>query len=260
MSHAADRDSQTRFTGRVADYARYRPGYPEAVYTSLRDEFGLRRGQALADVGCGTGISAEFFLKRGHPVWGVEPNAEMRAAAERLLSGYRDFHSVNGRAEATGLTAGGVDWVVAAQAFHWFDVRACRREFRRILKPSGRVALLWNERRDDTPFLGAYEALLRHYAIDYAKVDHRQATAPGRLAQFFGREPAARVFANAQRVDLAGLRGRLLSSSYMPAAGHPRFDEMIAALEALFARFAVDGTVSIEYDTRLFVEAIADVE
>ncbi len=253
-------NSLTRFSNRVADYIRYRPGYPNAVYESLRDEFQLRPSHVLADVGSGTGISAEYFLKRGHTVWAVEPNDDMRAAAEKLLAGNALFHSVNGRAEASGLAPASVDWIIAAQAFHWFDVDACRREFGRVLRPSGRVALLWNERRDDTPFLAEYEALLHRFATDYAKIDHRQATEPGRLARFFGREPAARMFANGQRLDFDGLRGRLLSSSYVPAAGQPRFDEMIDALGALFARFARGGAVRIEYDTKLYVESIAKCE
>lgn len=151
----------TRFSNRVQDYIRYRPGYPQAVMDCLRDEFGLRPQQVVADIGSGTGISTGLLLDNGHRVIAVEPNADMRAAAETRYGSNGAFQSVAAPAEATTLPDASVDWIVAAQAFHWFDVEKCRVEFRRILKRGGFVALLWNDRRDDTPFLRGYDALLK---------------------------------------------------------------------------------------------------
>lgn len=243
----------TRFSDRVENYIRYRPGYPPSVLACLVGEFGLRSDHLIADVGSGTGISAEVFLRHGCTVYGVEPNPDMRAAAERLLAAYPRFSSINGTAERTTLPNASVDWIVAAQAFHWFDVPAARREFSRILRTGGRALLIWNERREDTPFLAAYEALIREYATDYAQVRHENARANGRIEQFYGSTPAERTFDNEQRFNFEGLAGRLLSSSYVPNRGTPRCDTMLSALRRLFDAHAENGRVAILYTTRVLV-------
>ena len=151
-----------RFTSRVETYIKYRPTYPAAVIDLLRSECGLTADAIVADVGSGTGILSELVLKNGNEVIGVEPNQAMRLAAEHLLSSYPRFRSVEGSAEASTLPAASVDLITAGQAFHWFDATAARREFARILKPNGSVALIWNDRQlDSTEFLRGYEALLR---------------------------------------------------------------------------------------------------
>lgn len=243
-----------RFSDRVGDYARYRPGYPAALITCLETEFGLRREQPIADVGSGTGISAALFLDLGCDVFAIEPNDAMRAAAERQFAGNARFHSIAARAEATTLPDASVDWVVAAQAFHWFDVPAAQREFRRILRPSGRVALFWNDRVFTSAFDREYESFLRTHAIDYSAVNHQGDAAAERVARFFSPgQPQERRFENVQVLNLDGLRGRVRSCSYMPNAGHARYPEMSAALDALFSRHAACGQVRITYETRLHV-------
>src|SRR5437588_12107902 len=132
-------DHTRRFSGRVENYIRYRPGYPLSVVELLAGECGLMPGPGCADVGSGTGILSEMFLRNGNRVYGVEPNREMREAGERLLSTYDNFVSVEGRAEATTLAAGSVDFVTAGQAFHWFERDGARREFARVLKDGGWV-------------------------------------------------------------------------------------------------------------------------
>src|SRR5207244_4125864 len=128
----------------------------------------------IADIGSGTGILAEMFLKNGNQVYGVEPNREMREAGERLLGGYPRFTSVEGKAEATPLADSSVDFITAAQALHWFDLDAARTEFRRILNPRGWVVILWNDRRDESPFMQAYRQLLLRHSTDYLQVDHKR--------------------------------------------------------------------------------------
>lgn len=247
-------NATTRFGERVADYIRHRPDYPPAVLASLRDEFGLSASHVIADIGSGTGISSLLFLRNGHTVIGVEPNDAMRAAGDRLLAEFATFRSVAGTAEATTLADASVDWIVAAQSFHWFDVSRTRTEFHRVLRPPGRVALLWNVRREDTPFLAAYERLVHEFAIDYTAVRHQNAESGGRVGELFGdRPPRRRTFPNRQVFGLDGLKGRASSSSYLPGAGHPRHAEMVAALAQLFDRYADGGSVAFEYETRLYV-------
>src|SRR5688572_24438001 len=167
-------DVTRRFSGRVDNYIRYRPGYPDAIVETLRDDCGLTADSIVADVGSGTGILTEMFLRHGNLVYGVEPNREMREAAERLLAGYDRFRSVAATAEDTTLADASADVITAGQAFHWFDRQRARAEFARILKPRGWVSLIWNVRSETTPFLTAYEQLLKVYATEYEQVDHRR--------------------------------------------------------------------------------------
>ncbi|MDB5312771.1 MAG: Methyltransferase [Gemmataceae bacterium] len=247
----SDTNPTGRFSDRVEDYVRSRPGYPDEVLDILRAETGLTPAARVADVGSGTGISSALFLRNGNPVRGVEPNPEMRAAAERLLAGFKGFQSIAGSAEATTLPDRSVDYVVAGQAFHWFDRDRARIEFTRILRPGGWVVLMWNTRRTDTPFLVAYEDLLRRYGTDYREVRH-DTLGPAEVGAVFGRGYARRVLPNEQRFDLAGLKGRLLSSSYVPAAGHPDHAPMLADLEQVFARHQEADRVRFQYDTEVY--------
>jgi SAM-dependent methyltransferase len=241
-------DPTTRFSGRVESYVRYRPGYPDGVLPLLR----LAPESIIADVGSGTGISSELFLRAGHVVYGVEPNAEMRAAAETLLRGYPRFHSVAGSAEATTLPDASVDVAVAGQAFHWFDADRARAEFARILRPGGRVVLLWNTRHvDTTPFLRAYEALLQEFGTDYQAVRH-DAIRHEVLNGFFAGGFEKHILPNEQRFGLEGLRGRLLSMSYVPAEDDPRHLPMLRELDRIFSEHARDGEVRIDYDTEIY--------
>ena len=247
-------DATARFSDRVGDYVRHRPGYPPDLIQTLVREFNLRRGQLVGDIGSGTGISARLFLDAGCVVHAVEPNANMRAAAERDLAAFPTFRSHAGTAEETGLPPASIDWYVAAQAFHWFDVPAARIEARRILKSDGRVLLVWNDRCNDTAFLEAYERFLHEHGTDYAQVTHRNVLAEQRVPAFLGCEPTVREFTNSQVFDWEGLRGRALSSSYIPSQGHPRHESMLAALRNLFDQFAVDGgVVEFRYVTRAFI-------
>lgn len=249
-------DSTRRFSDRVENYVRYRPGYPPRLLDALVEGAGLAAGSAVADLGSGTGISAELLLGSGCEVFAVEPNAAMRAAAEARLGGEPRFHSVDGTAEATGLPDASVDLVAAGQAFHWFDRERSRLEMRRILR-AGPVALFWNSRRTgSTPFLRDYEALLRRFGTDYERIDHTRIGADS-LAPFFGGPFERRVFPNRQVFDHDGLRGRLLSSSYAPAPGHPDHEPMLAELRRLFDRRQEDGRVTFEYDTELYLGRLA---
>jgi SAM-dependent methyltransferase len=252
VGNSALPDPTGRFSDRVANYIAYRPTYPEALGDALRREVGLSAASTVADVGSGTGISSDLLLRLGCTVFAVEPNAAMRQAAETRFSGETRFHSVAARAEETTLATASVEAITAGQAFHWFNRDQTRQEFVRILRPAGLVALFWNTRRDDgTPFLRAYEALLREFGTDYAQVNHRRIDTPT-LAAFYRGPWESRVFVQEQVLDLAGVRGRLLSSSYVPGPGQPRHAAMLAALERIVEAHQQDGRVRMVYDTELY--------
>ncbi len=246
-------DPILRFSSRVENYLNYRPRYPQAVIATLREECQLTSASLIADIGSGTGFLTELFVQNGNQVFAVEPNPEMRTAGERLLHSYSGFYSVAGRAEATTLADHSVDFAVTGQAFHWFDRRETRLEFLRILKSTGWAMVVWNEREiQGTPFLVAYEQLLQQYATDYTRVRHKQIY-DTTLLDFFGeRGFKSRTFGYRQDFDLTGLRGRLLSSSYTPEAGHPNHEPMLSELSKIFQDHEIDGRVTFEYTTRMY--------
>ena len=245
-------DSRQRFSNRVDDYVRYRPRYPAGAIDILSTEAGLRPESIIADIGSGTGFSAELFLQNGNSVIGVEPNREMRLAGEEFLASYPNFRSVNATAETTTLADASVDFVLAGQAFHWFDRAAARREFLRILRPGGKTVLIWNVRRlDSTPFLCAYDALLSQLGTDYLAV-RCEAMEDATIAGFFGGPFEKRAIYNFQDFDFPGLRGRLLSSSYVPVPGEPNHAAILAGLRNVFEAHAVEGRVRLEYDTQVY--------
>jgi ubiquinone/menaquinone biosynthesis C-methylase UbiE len=249
----SSKNSTTRFSSRVENYIKYRPGYPQAVVDLLNARCGLTSASAIADVGSGTGILTELLLRSGNKVFAVEPNRDMREAAERLLRQYPNFISVDGTAEATNLKDASVNLIVAGQAFHWFERSKTRREFLRVLKPGGWVALIWNDRNTTaTPFLKAYEALLQTYATDYAAVDHKQIDTAV-IASFFGAGKFEQAsFPNEQVFDFEGVKGRLESSSYAPEAGHPKHDPMLKTLCAIFENYQSGGKIAFEYSTLVY--------
>jgi SAM-dependent methyltransferase len=238
-----------RFSSRVDNYVRYRPGYPAQVLELLKAECGFISQSLVADIAFGTGIFTKLLLENGNHVFGVEPNANMRRAGEQYLASFPNFTSVAGTAEATTLAGGSVHFVTAAQAAHWFNLAEARREFARILKPGGWTVLLWNERRtDSSTFLGDYEQLLLTHGLDYREVRHEHTTST--IHNFFHPSPFwSRAFKTTQCLDYAGLEGRLLSSSYVPPAGHPKHEPMLLELKRIFAAGQVGGRVGIEYNT-----------
>jgi SAM-dependent methyltransferase len=245
-------DTVTRFSNRVANYVRYRPGYPPEVLELFRTEMRLTSESILADIGSGTGLSTKPFLESGNKVYGVEPNASMREAAEEYLAAFPKFVSHEGTAEDTKLGDATVDFVIAAQAFHWFDPEKTRNEFKRILKPGGFIALLWNERQlDTTEFLREYEKLLLKYANDYENVRHENIDQQ-KLGDFFETEYNRATFPNYQEFDLAGIRGRVLSSSYMPAEDDPVFPALEKELKELFAKHSENDKIKVFYDTNIY--------
>ena len=246
-------DPIQRFSSRVENYVKYRPSYPKAILALLRRDCGLSPASVIADIGSGTGLSSRLFLANGNRVYGVEPNPGMREAGERLLGKYARFTSVAATAEATTLPDAGADFVIAGQAFHWFDIPTTRAEFTRILNPDGWIVLMWNERHvSDTLFLRNFERILKTYCPEYPEVDHRRVDARV-LHKFFGRQGFRFAhFDNTQQFDFEGVRGRLLSSSYAPEPGHPNHEPMLAELRRVFDAYQSGGHVDFLYDTQVY--------
>ncbi|MGH6609739.1 MAG: class I SAM-dependent methyltransferase [Burkholderiaceae bacterium] len=247
-----------RFDNRADAYTRGRPTYPREIVEQLQRVGALKSGSNVADIGVGTGLSSEPFLRAGYAVIGVEPNGKMRAAGDQFLAQFANYRSVAGTAEKTTLPADAADLVIAGQAFHWFDVPRAAREVRRILRPGGWAALIWNDRQSTgSAFLAGYEALLRTHGIDYAKVTHRHINEAA-IARFFAPAKAAvTTFDNPRSLTREDLLALAASASYMPAPDDPRHAAMELALNKLFDAHAHGGTVQMEYRTRMHYAQIA---
>lgn len=247
----SDKNSTTRFSNRVEDYIRYRPHYPKSVILFLQDRLGLQSSDVIADIGSGTGISSELFLGNGNTVWGIEPNREMREAAERLLSRFPNFKSAEGTAEQIPLENNSVDMIIAGQAFHWFDARKSREEFTRVLKPGKYIVLIWNDRKTEAKgFAREYEAMLNTLE-DYRKVNHKNVGRPVFDAFFGEGNYGIHIVPNHQDFGWEGLKGRLMSSSYVPVPADPAHEPLMSSMRSIFDRYNEGGQVRIEYDTKL---------
>ncbi len=245
-------DTIERFSNRVENYVKYRPNYPAEILDFFGDRMNLKKESVIADIGSGTGISAKLFLQNSNAVFGIEPNKEMRRAAEKFLEDFPNFVSLNGTAENTTLPENSIDFIIAAQAFHWFNPTETRNEFKRILKENGFIALIWNERQlESNSFLREYEQFLIEFGTDYQKVRHDSVT-KDILQTLFQTDFCEVIFQNAQSLDFDGLRGRMLSASYMPTKESLFFDKMMIKLKSLFAQHAENGKIEVLYDTKVY--------
>ena len=246
-----------RFSTKVEDYIKYRPHYPYVILNLLKKKIGLKPEWIIADIGSGTGISSELFLRNGNVVYGVEPNKEMREGGELYLKDYKNFTSINGTAEATGLENNSVDMVAAGQAFHWFDVVKARSEFKRILKPEGYVVLMWNIRiTKGSPLMDDYEKLLLKFGTDYKEVGHTNMVTKEILGNIFKHGYNYKQFDNEQLFDFVGFKGRFLSASYVPDENRPNYRPMIEELERIFHKHKKAGKVRIHYLAEVYYGTI----
>ena len=250
-------DSTQRFSDRVENYVKYRPGYPSVLIDTLLQKASLGANAVIADIGSGTGILTRLLLNQGHEVLGIEPNTNMRCAAELMLAGHTSFTSIDAPAERTGLADDSVDLITAAQAFHWFNNAATKTEFLRILKPEGKLALIWNKRKISQPFQQAYDAILREYVPEYGVVNHMNLSEAD-IADFFAvGEMEVLHFDNSQQLAFSNLLGRLKSSSYCPPESSPGYPSLVAELAALFEQFALEDVIDFQYDTELYLGPVA---
>ena len=253
-------EPKKRFSSRVDNYSKFRPSYPEKIISFLESEKILYKDSIIADIGSGTGILSELFLRNGNLVFGIEPNIDMRNAAEITLKKYQNFHSIDGSAENTNMDENSINTITVGQAFHWFDQIKARKEFKRILKPDGFVVIIWNNRkRSGSKFLEQYEELLQTYGTDYKTISHINID----FEKFYGigknsEGYTRKVFENYQLLNYPGLRGRLLSTSYAPLDDHPNYNNMITKLEKIFQENNQNGLVRFDYETEVYYGRLYD--
>ncbi len=247
------RKSIDRFTDTVSNYLKYRPSYPLEILDRMRKECDLTADSIIADIGSGTGILSKLFLDDGNTVFGVEPNQKMREAAEQELKLYPHFHSINGSAEATELKSNSIDLITAGTAFHWFDFEKTKLEFKRILRSSGWVLLVWNLRAlEYSPLMQEHEKLLIKYGVGYQPLIDNNAYKL-QLKPFFSPNVIHSFsFTHAQYFDWPGYQGRLLSTSYIPKEHNERYENMMIDLKKIFDKYQQNNLIRYEYVTQSY--------
>ena len=239
------------FSSKVTDYAASRPDYPAALYEALSDVRALPRvPSVVADLGAGTGLFCEGLLARGHHVFAIEPNAAMRAAADARLHGFAGYRGVDGSAEATTLQDQSVDLVTAAQSFHWFEVEPTRRECLRILRPAGKVALIWNDRILSDPLQREIEEIFAEFggATRQALLAHESRRGS---AQFFAGEGTIKIdLPHEHELDREALRCLVLSRSYMPPRESDAGRQALERVDRAFDAHSESGRVVMRYRTQ----------
>jgi ubiquinone/menaquinone biosynthesis C-methylase UbiE len=242
-------NSTERFSKRSEGYLRYRAGYSTVLLDFLKMECGLTPQCVVADVGSGTGLLAELFLQNGNRVYGIEPNREMREAAEHVLGSYPGFHSLATRAESTSLASGSVEFVTVGRALHWFDYRKALSEFSRIVKLQGWVVVVWLKRKTSTPLLAEYEELLLTYASEHRGKKRIQCEMEAQLSA----EGFKNRILDCQWIfDFDHLKGHTFSLSVSPDIGHPNYAPLLDGLEALFEKYHVNERLAFDYETSIY--------
>lgn len=213
----------------------------------------------IADIGSGTGLMTELLLQATPTVYGVEPNTAMRADAQRRLSEYPEYVSVNGTAEHTTLPTESVDMVAVGQALHWFDLTNASQEFKRVLRADGGVLLVWNERQSATTRLArALEELLVNTLPEYYEQLEHHPVPKDLVAELLGhREFDSKRISTTQLLDRKQFLGRMLSNSYSPSAEDTRYEEFVACLHELFDANQAGGRISLDYETVSFFGSFA---
>ncbi|MBD1841984.1 methyltransferase domain-containing protein [Cyanobacteria bacterium FACHB-63] len=238
-------DPLNRFSDRATDYQKYRPSYPKAAIDKILSDLGDPTQLTAADVGAGTGISARLLSDRGLQVWAIEPNAAMSTEAEP----YPRVEFRQATAEHTELPNQSVNLVTCFQSFHWFEPEQALQEFRRILKPGGRLALIWNTRDFDDPFTQEYGELLQQASNKHPALDRMETLPQNSYFPTFEKH----CFALEHALDLPALIGNTKSRSYVPSSGE-LLDRLLQHLEALYQRNAdAQGLVYVKYQTKVFI-------
>lgn len=247
-------NNTTRFDGKGEVYAKARPKYAASLFDHIKNTLQIPEGSVFADIGSGTGIFSEQLLQNGYRVYAIEPNADMRKKAEEKLSADQDFISVNGTDSNTTLPDRSADHITTAQAFHWFDAEAFKRECRRILKPNGKVFIVYNSRDEAAECNRSLADLHRKYCPDFQGFSKGMNNE--KCCAFFDHRCEVFRTDNSQVYDRQGYIDRILSSSYSLSEGDDRFTEYLADIAHLFDTFSNDGTLTVPMYTVAYIGTI----
>lgn len=247
--------NEDKFNGMGKIYSKYRPSYPFGFIDYLFTDVGISQSSTIADIGCGTGILTRQLLEKGCKVYGIEPNADMRVIAENNLKDFIGFTYVDGSAENTTIDDNSVDYITVAQAFHWFDMEKFKKECQRILKPGGKVILVWNNRDNKS------ELVMENYKVNHKYCKNFKGFSGGMydkindddFSDFFNSKYETKVFLNNLIFDMDGFIGRNLSSSYALKINDPQYDNYVNELKKIYKKYSNHGQLIMPNLTRSYV-------
>ena len=247
-------DSKEKFNDKVSEYRKYRPDYPSEFINYLIKDVGIHGDAILADIGAGTGILTQQLGNKVKKIWAVEPNRQMGRACQEYCSDLGNFTLVGGSAEETGLPNQSVDYITAAQAFHWFDKGKTKSEFQRILKSHGKVILVWNSREPESELISENEKILKNICPEYKGFSDGSTISPNAYDDFFKNGQCEyKVFGNDRFLTLESFIGGSLSASYAPRRTDDNYPLFVKALTDLFNRYSKQGKMLLPYQTRSYV-------
>lgn len=250
-------DTIQNFSGRANDYMVGRPAYAYELIESLYSQYGFSNQSVIADIGSGTGKFAKQLLEKGSTVFGIEPNDDMRNAAEKELGQYKNFISVKGAADFTGILEQAVDFITVAQAFHWFCVEAFRKECKRILKQNGKVILIWNVRDRNSIFNQECFSLYSIYCPKFKGFSGGMEKDDGRIKQFFNNHYDYISFENPLFYNKEKFISRSLSGSYSLTEGDANYQEYMDSLCMLFDKYSENGIVKMANQTVAYIGVLS---
>ena len=248
-------DSRKIFSGKEKNYDKNRPAYPMQLISFLYDTIGFKDSSVIADIGSGTGIFLKQIADRGSTVFCVEPNNDMRQIARAKLAEYSNVQFTDGDCENTRLVDNSVDFIAAAQAFHWFDVDRFKNESRRILKPTGKAVLIWNRRDEGFVVNLEVAAIMKKYCPRFhgfgggVKDDVA-------IRRYFSQGYEIFECENNIAYDRNSFIGRNLSGSYAIQQGDAEYEFFINELDELFDRFSSQGQMIVPHKTVAYWGAV----
>jgi len=253
--------NEQKFDGKGEVYSKFRPSYPKLFIEYLQSEVGINGSSIIADIGSGTGKLTQLLLGIGKKVFAVEPNDDMRGFAETEFKDNVKFVSVNATAENTTLEDSSVDFITVAQAFHWFDRERFKDECKRILKPIGKVILVWNTREIISAPMEDYETIIRKHCPDFEGFSGRKISAlynetgvknENDFSEFLNGNYEIKTFPNDLLNDLESFIGGALSASYAPKEQDNNYSAFVADLTTCFNKHSINNKITIPFTTKSF--------
>lgn len=249
-------DPTIKFDGYANDYTAGRPGYSAKLLDCFCNRFNMSADSVIADIGSGTGKFAAFLLQRGSTVYAVEPNNDMRRVAEEELMGYSGFNSVAGGAEDTTLEDSSVDFITTAQAFHWFDVIKFRQECARIIRPQGKVFLIWNVREEEDSVNRELRQIYTKYCPNFVGFNGGIVKDDPRIREFFFDNYEHVSFDHPLMLDREKFISRSLSGSYSIKEGDKDYEEYMRQVLEVFDKYSVNGMVTIGNSSEAYIGCV----
>ena len=250
--------NEEKFTGKAELYKKFRPSYPKELLDYLYSQIGFSKDSTIADIGSGTGIFSRLFLERGSTVYAVEPNNDMRETSVKDLSAYKNFISIDASAENTGLHEKSIDFVTVAQAFHYFDRQLFKQECIRILKPGGKVVIVWNDVDKDNDLIRKSGSIIEKYRI-HDKSGQKQSGNLFEYSDFFiDGIYEYRTFRNDLYESRERFIGGNLSASYAPneKSDPEKYNGFVKELNDLFDEYSVNNMLHFPQFTRSYAGAM----